>query len=153
MCILIRSAPPLCRRKRWKSAAHRNERSYIAAVRRIVIAVNVNALVAEARKVDAVVEVAACVGDFVAENDPSFRLRGSGAAKQVARRMRAMIENVLPSLPEARIPAIRQQQELVDRTLETSMSSVKTWRLPGFPIYRGWEGRRGVSRELLPLRT
>ena len=190
----------------------------------IAIAVNVNALIAEARKADAVIEVAPCVGDFVAEGDPLFRLRGSGAAKvderllrsqvafgrertieqdstfafrvivdiaikalspaindpttavialdqlqrllravgdrdlhnerildrdgqlrvlfrtpnwtdfvqltfseirhygasnlQVARRMRAMIENILPSLPEARVPAIRHQQELLDRTLE-----------------------------------
>jgi uncharacterized membrane protein len=36
---------------------------------------------------------------------------------QVVRRLRAMIENLLQSLPEARLPQLRQQQELLDRTV------------------------------------
>jgi len=190
----------------------------------IVIAVNMKALVAEAKRADAIIEVVPCVGDFVAEGDPLFLLRGKGAMKvderrlhsqvafgrertieqdstfavrvivdiaikalspaindpttavialdqlqrllravgdrdlhnerildrdgqlrvlvrtpnwtdfvqltfteirhygasnlQVARRMRAMIENVLLSLPEPRIPALRHEQELLDRTVE-----------------------------------
>jgi len=46
----------------------------------IVIAVNLKALVAEAKRADAVVELAPLVGDFVARGDHLFRLRGRGAA-------------------------------------------------------------------------
>ena len=215
----------------------------------IAIAVNVNALIAEARKADAVIEVAPCVGDFVAEGDPLFRLRGSGAAKvderllrsqvafgrertieqdstfafrvivdiaikalspaindpttavialdqlqrllravgdrdlhnerildrdgqlrvlfrtpnwtdfvqltfseirhygasnlQVARRMRAMIENILPSLPEARVPALRHQQELLDRTLENVYVFPEDIALARIPDSQGLGGAAG----------
>jgi uncharacterized membrane protein len=215
----------------------------------IVIAINVNALVAEARRADAVIEVAPCVGDFVAENDPLFRLRGSGAANveerrlrsqvsfgrertieqdstfafrvivdiaikalspaindpttavialdqlqrllravgdrdlhnerildrdgrlrvlfrtpnwtdfvqltfseirhygagnlQVARRMRAMIENVLPSLPAARVAAIRHEQDLLDRTLENVYVFREDMALARIPDSRGLGGAAG----------
>jgi uncharacterized membrane protein len=46
----------------------------------IVIAVNVNALIAEALRADVVVELAPRVGDFVATGDPLFRLRGRGVS-------------------------------------------------------------------------
>jgi uncharacterized membrane protein len=46
----------------------------------IVIAVNVNALIAEALRADVVVELVPRVGDFVATGDPLFRLRGRGVA-------------------------------------------------------------------------
>ena len=215
----------------------------------IVIAVNVKALVAEARKADVIIEVAPCVGDFVAENDPLFRLRGNGAAKvderrlrsqvafgrertieqdstfafrvivdiaikalspaindpttavialdqlqrllrvvgdrdlhnerildrdgqlrvlfrtpnwtdfvqltfseirhygagnlQVARRMRAMIENILQSLPEPRIPALRHQQELLDRTVEKLYVFREDVVLAGIPDSQGLGGAAG----------
>ena len=211
-----------------------------------VIAVNVKALVAEARKADAVIEVAPCVGDFVAENDPLFRLRGNGAATvderrlrsqvafgrertieqdstfafrvivdiaikalspaindpttavialdqlqrllravgdrelhnerildrdgqlrvlfrtpnwtdfvqltfseirhygatnlQVARRMRAMIENVLQSLPEQRIGALRHEQELLDRTVENAYAFREDVALARIPDSQGLGG-------------
>ena len=215
----------------------------------IVIAVNVNALVAEARKADAVIEVAPCVGDFVAEHDPLFRLRGRGAATldarrlrnqvafgpertieqdstfafrvivdiaikalspaindpttaviaidqlqpllravgnrelhnerildregqlrvllrtpnwtdfvqltfseirhygagnlQVARRMLAMIENVLPGLPAARVAAIRQEQDLLDRTLENVYVFREDMALARVPDSQGLGGAAG----------
>ena len=37
---------------------------------------------------------------------------------QVARRLRAMIDNLIESLPEPRLPALRRQLDLLDRTLE-----------------------------------
>jgi uncharacterized membrane protein len=46
----------------------------------IVIAVNVNALIAEALRADVVIELAPRVGDFVATGDPLFRLRGRGVS-------------------------------------------------------------------------
>jgi uncharacterized membrane protein len=190
----------------------------------IVIAVNLRALVVEAKRAGVIIEVAPRMGDFVARDDPLFLLHGSGATKvderklcaqvafgpertieqdstfalrvivdiaikalspaindpttavlaidqlqrllrtagdrnlhderlfdsdgrlrvifqtpnwedfvhltfneirqyggrstQVVRRLRAMIENLSRSLPEARVPALRQQQDLLDRTLQ-----------------------------------
>ena len=190
----------------------------------VVIAVNVKALLAEAKRADAIVELVPRVGDFVASGDPLFQLRGRGATKvdepclrgqvafgrertieqdstfafrvivdiaikalspaindpttaviaidqlqrllrrvgnrdlrderivaqdgrvrvifgtpnskdfvpltfseirqygagnfQVARRLRAMIENVLQSVPERRASALRQELDLLDRALE-----------------------------------
>jgi uncharacterized membrane protein len=46
----------------------------------IVIAVNVNALIAEALRADVIVELVPRVGDFVATGDPLFRLRGRGVS-------------------------------------------------------------------------
>lgn len=192
----------------------------------IVIAVNLQALVAEAKRADVMIEVAPRIGDFVARDDPLFLLRGGGAMKiddrklhaqvafgpertieqdstfalrvivdiaikalspaindpttavlaidqlqrllrtagdrnlhnemlfdsdgrlrvifqtpnwddfvhlsfneirqygakstQVVRRLRAMIESLSQSLPEARFPALRQQEDLLDRTLQKS---------------------------------
>jgi uncharacterized membrane protein len=37
---------------------------------------------------------------------------------QIARRLRAMIENLIKTLPEFRHPALREQLDLLDRTLE-----------------------------------
>lgn len=45
----------------------------------IVIAVNLKALVAEAKRADVLIEVAPRMGDFVARDDPLFVLRGGGA--------------------------------------------------------------------------
>jgi uncharacterized membrane protein len=47
----------------------------------IVIAVNLNALVEEARRADVVIELVPRVGDFVATDDPLFQLHASGATK------------------------------------------------------------------------
>jgi uncharacterized membrane protein len=215
----------------------------------IVIAVNVKALVAEAKKADVVIEVVPCVGDFVADHDPLFRLRGNGAMKidqrrlrsqvafgrertieqdstfafrvivdiaikalspaindpttavialdqlqrllravgdrelhnerildrdgqlrvlfrtpnwtdfvqltfseirhygannlQVARRMRAMIENVLQSLPEPRIGALRHEQQLLDRTVENVYVFREDVALARIPDSQGLGGAAG----------
>ena len=190
----------------------------------IVIAVNLRALVREAKRADVIIEIAPRMGDFVARDDPLFLLHGSGAMEiderklcgqvafgpertierdstfalrvivdiaikalspaindpttavlaidqlqrllrtagdrnlhnerlfdrdgrlrvifqtpnwedfvhlafneirqygggstQVVRRLRAMIENLSQSLPEVRVSALRQQQDLLDRTLQ-----------------------------------
>ena len=190
----------------------------------IVIAVNLEALVAEAKRADVIIALAPRMGDFVASDDPLFLLRGDGAMEiderklrgqvafgpertieqdstfalrvivdiaikalspaindpttavlaidqlqcllrtagnrnlhnerlfdsdgrlrvifqtpnwddfvhltfneirqygaksiQVVRRLRAMIESLSQSLPESRLPALRQQQDLLDRTLQ-----------------------------------
>ena len=37
---------------------------------------------------------------------------------QIARRLRTMIDNLVATLPEGRRPALRQELELLDRTIE-----------------------------------
>jgi uncharacterized membrane protein len=189
-----------------------------------IIAINLKALVAEARRANAIIELAPRVGDFVGKDEPLFLVRGAGAAQvdgrflqgqvafgrertieqdstfafrvivdiaikalspaindpttaviaidqlqrllrtvarrklhderifdsdgklrvfnrtpnwkdfvyltfseirdygagnfQVARRLRAMIESVMQGLPESRVPQLRQQLELLDRTVK-----------------------------------
>src|SRR5271154_6393903 len=51
----------------------------------IIIAVNTDALVAEAKRADAIIEMVPRVGDFVAKNELLFQLRGAGAPKVDAR--------------------------------------------------------------------
>ena len=55
--------------------------------------------------------------DFVQLAFSEIRLYGAENF-QVARRLRAMIENLIQGLPEARRPALQQELELLDRTLE-----------------------------------
>ena len=56
----------------------------------IVLAVNLQALVVEASRVDGVIEVVPRVGDFVAVGEPVFLLRGHGSAFD-ERRLRGLI--------------------------------------------------------------
>ena len=58
-------------------------------------------------------------GDFVSLACNEIRQYGAENA-QIARRMRAMLENLLQTLPERRRPALRQELDLLDRTLERS---------------------------------
>jgi uncharacterized membrane protein len=55
--------------------------------------------------------------DFVQLSCREIRLYGAENF-QVARRLRAMLENLQQALPEARWPALRQELELLDLTLE-----------------------------------
>ncbi len=55
--------------------------------------------------------------DFV--NLACNEIRQYGAENaQIARRMRAMLENLMQTLPERRVPALRHELDLLDRTLE-----------------------------------
>jgi len=56
-------------------------------------------------------------GDFVTLACNEIRQYGAENA-QIARRMRAMLENLMQTLPERRRPALRQELDLLDRTLE-----------------------------------
>ncbi len=55
--------------------------------------------------------------DFVHLACNEMRLYGAEHT-QIARRLRAMLENLLQTLPERRRPALRQQLELLDRAIE-----------------------------------
>jgi uncharacterized membrane protein len=55
--------------------------------------------------------------DFVQLACREIRLYGAENF-QIARRMRAMIDNLMKALPESRLPALRLELELLDRTIE-----------------------------------
>src|SRR5271155_1330755 len=57
----------------------------------IVIAVNLRALVAEAKRADVIIELALRVGDFVARDEPLFLLRGGGATEINDRKLRGYV--------------------------------------------------------------
>jgi uncharacterized membrane protein len=57
----------------------------------VVIAINVNALVKEAKKANAFIEFMPRVGDFVASGDPLFQLRGAGVAQIDDRFLRSQV--------------------------------------------------------------
>jgi uncharacterized membrane protein len=80
--------------------------------------------------------------DFVQLTFSEIRHYGAGNL-QVARRMRAMIENVLPSLPEARVPAIRHEQDLLDRTLQNVYVFREDMALARIPDSQGLGGAAG----------
>ncbi len=56
-------------------------------------------------------------GDFVTLACNEIRQYGAENA-QIARRLRAMLENLMQTLPERRVPALRHELDLLDRTLE-----------------------------------
>lgn len=60
--------------------------------------------------------------DFVHLSCREIRHYGSESV-QVARRLRAMIENVMQSLPEVRQPVLQQELDLLDRTLSRQYQS------------------------------
>jgi uncharacterized membrane protein len=57
----------------------------------IIIAINLKALVAEARRADAIIELAPRVGDFVGKDEPLFLVRGVGAAQVDGRFVRGQV--------------------------------------------------------------
>ena len=69
----------------------------------IVIAINLEALVAEAKRSDTIIEFAPRVGNFVAPDDPLFLLRGGGAIKSTI----AGYAGKLRSVPSAQLNKTR----------------------------------------------
>jgi uncharacterized membrane protein len=57
--------------------------------------------------------------DFVDLTFSEIRQYGAGNF-QIARRLRAMLENAMQSIPAHRIPALREELELLDRAVERS---------------------------------
>jgi uncharacterized membrane protein len=71
-------------------------------------------------------------------------IRACGANNvQVARRMRAMLENLVHSLPESRHPALRQQLDLLDRTLPDYYKLAEDLALARVPDSQGLGGASG----------
>jgi uncharacterized membrane protein len=71
-------------------------------------------------------------------------IRACGANNvQIARRMRAMLENLVHSLPESRHAALRQQLDLLDRTLPDYYKLAEDLALARVPDSQGLGGASG----------
>jgi uncharacterized membrane protein len=84
---------------------------------------------------------------FQTPNWPDFvqlafsEIRQYGAENfQVSRRLHAMIENLVQSLPERRLPALRRELDLLDRSLEKLHSFPEDLALARFPDSQGLGG-------------
>ena len=77
--------------------------------------------------------------DFVHLAISEIRLYGAGNF-QVSRRLRAMIDNLLASLPEKRRPALRRELDLLSRALERLHAFPEDVALAAAPDYQGLGG-------------
>jgi len=77
--------------------------------------------------------------DFVHLTFREIRRYGAGNF-QIVRRLRAMIENIVQSLPEARLPPLRQELELLDRSAEELYAFPEDLELARFPDSQGLGG-------------
>ena len=59
---------------------------------------------------------------------------------QIVRRMRAMIENLVQTLPPNRREALLRQLSLLDREVERIFAYPEEWRLRASRIRRAWAG-------------
>ena len=73
-----------------------------------------------------------------------IRYCGAGSL-QIARRLRAMIENLLQTLPEHRHPALRQELELLDRALKRAHLFPEDLALVRIPDSQGLGGSSGTQ--------
>jgi uncharacterized membrane protein len=65
---------------------------------------------------------------------------------QIVRRLRAMIENLLETLPESRHAALLQQRSLLDRAIEAHFKQPEERLLASIPDPQGLGGRSGHER-------
>jgi len=82
--------------------------------------------------------------DFVHITFREIRYCGAGSI-QIARRLRAMIENLLYTLPEDRHPALRQEVELLDRALAREHPFPEDLALARIPDPQGLGGSSDVA--------
>ena len=68
---------------------------------------------------------------------------------QIARRLRAMIENLIANLPESRRPALRQELDLLDRTIERLYILPEDIALARISDTQGLGGSSGTSKQMI----
>ena len=74
-------------------------------------------------------------------------IRACGAANvQIARRLRAMLESLIDSLPEQRHPVLRQELDLLSRMVDAVYSLPEDRALASIPDAQGLGGSRGPRR-------
>ena len=83
--------------------------------------------------------------DFVHIACSEIRACGAGSI-QVARRMRAMLENLVRTLPVQRHPALKEQLDLLDRTLPEFYKFAEDLALARVPDSQGLGGSSSGSR-------
>ena len=83
--------------------------------------------------------------DFVHLACTEIRHCGAGSI-QVARRMRAMLENLLETLPPHRHAELRQQLDLLDRSIDGHYAFPEDRALARIPDPQGMGGSLGVAR-------
>jgi len=82
--------------------------------------------------------------DFVHLACTEIRLFGAGSI-QIMRRMRALLENLMQTLPPHRHADLRQQLKLLDRTIEEHYTFAEDRALARIPDPQGLGGSLGVS--------
>jgi uncharacterized membrane protein len=83
--------------------------------------------------------------DFVYLAFPEIRYCGSNNL-QIVRRMRAMIENLMQTLPRDRQPVLQQELAALDRELEKHFDTAEDLMLARIPDSQGLGGRSGERR-------
>jgi uncharacterized membrane protein len=77
--------------------------------------------------------------DFVQLSFSEIRQCGAGNF-QIARRLRAMVESLMESLPESRVPALREQRDLLDRFVQRLYAFPEEAALARIPDPQGLGG-------------
>jgi len=70
-----------------------------------------------------------------------IRLYGAGSI-QIMRRLREMLEDLIEVLPAHRSPPLREQLELVGRSVERNFSDPEDRKMAGVADYKGIGGSR-----------
>jgi uncharacterized membrane protein len=83
--------------------------------------------------------------DFVHLAFPEIRYCGSNNI-QIVRRMRAMIENLMQTLPGDRLPVLQQELAALDREIEKHFDTAEDLMLARIPDSQGLGGRSGERR-------
>jgi uncharacterized membrane protein len=83
--------------------------------------------------------------DYVHLACAEIRIYGAGSV-QIMRRMRSMLENLMKTLPPHRHAELRQQLELLDRTIERSYAFPEDRALARIADPQGLGGSLGVTR-------
>jgi uncharacterized membrane protein len=89
--------------------------------------------------------------DFVQLAFREIRLYGAENF-QIARRLRAMIDNLVAALPESRSPALRQELELLDHTIEKLYILPEDIALARISDTQGLGGSSGSTKRTIRIR-
>lgn len=107
----------------------------------VVLAFDIAGLVSLAERANCVIEMVPQVGDFVAAGDPLFRVF------QVARRLRAMLENLIETLPPERVPLLCKELARLHRSAERCFTDPEDRALTEVSDFQGVGGKQGCGQK------
>ena len=87
--------------------------------------------------------------DFVQLAVTEIRQFG-GESIQVARRLRAMLQSLIQTLPEARVPLLRQELDLLHRSAQRFFPEPEDQAMAEVGDYQGVGGTHGDRRKVMP---